>query len=143
MFLTAAFFPANGSESERRNHPARGMWEELNLTAEQEAQFREVNARHAPMRREHAQRIEDLRGRINQELLKDRPSRSLLAQYAGQMGEIQKRMNIESVNHFLNVKAILTPEQFKIFTDRVSVGSPSGGRRRDAGGRPGIDYEDE
>jgi Spy/CpxP family protein refolding chaperone len=111
------------------------MWEELNLTAEQETRFREINARYAPMRQDQTRRIEELRVRINQELLKDRPSRSLLAQLAGQMGETQKRMNIESVNHFLSVKEVLTPEQFKIFTDGVSIGGSGGPPRGREGGR--------
>ena len=103
------------------DHPARRTWAELNLTAEQEAKFRDINARYAPTRRDHMRLMEDLRAKINQELLKDRPSRSLLAQYAGQMGQHQRNMNIASVNHLLDVKEILTPEQFRIFVARAAI----------------------
>jgi len=140
----AGVLPASADDRRGRgDHPARRMWEELNLSADQEAKFREINARHAPVRRDHSRRIEELRERINQELLKDRPSRSLLAQLAGQMGETQKKMNIASVEHFLDVKAVLTPEQFKKFTERASVGSGTGGRRRGAEGRPDADGSDD
>jgi len=136
--IAAALFaasPAAADDSRQgRGHPGRRIVEELNLTAEQEAKFREINAKHAPIRRNHARQIEELRERINQELLKDRPGRSLLAQLAGQMGETQKKMNIASVQHFLEVKDVLTPEQFKKFTERASVGGSSGGGGR---GRPG------
>ena len=126
---------AQGSDepAAQREHPARRLWAELNLTPEQETKFREINAKHAPARRDHARRMEELRTRINQELLKDRPSRSLLAQYAGQMGELQRRQNIASVDHMLDVKAVLTPEQFQIFTDHTSIGGVGGtgsGNRR-------------
>ncbi|MDR3012882.1 MAG: Spy/CpxP family protein refolding chaperone [Chitinispirillales bacterium] len=122
-FAAIVLLPTLGlADTGRREHPARQVWEELNLTPEQEAKFRDINARHAPARREHARLMEEVRTRINQELLKDRPNRNLLAQWAGQMGEYQKRMNIASVNHMLDVKGVLTPEQFKMFTDRVSIG---------------------
>jgi Spy/CpxP family protein refolding chaperone len=140
----AGVLPASADDRRGRgDHPARRMWEELNLSADQEARFREINARHAPGRREHARQIEELRKRINQELLKDRPSRGLLAQLAGQMGETQKKMNIASVNHFLDVKAVLTPEQFQKFTEMASVGSGVGGRRRGAESRGDADDESE
>jgi len=120
----------------RGDHPARQMWAELNLTPEQEAKFRELNARHGPIRRGHSRQIEELRERINQELLKDKPARSLLAQLAGQMGETQKKMNIASVNHFLDLKAVLTAEQFAKFTERAQVGGSSGRGRRGADSGP-------
>jgi Spy/CpxP family protein refolding chaperone len=130
--LAVTLLPTSGSADERRSareHPARKMWEELNLTAEQEAKFKEINAKYAPGRRDHARIMEDIRTKINLELAKERPSRSLLAQYAGQMGEHQKKMNIASVSHLLEVKAVLTPEQFKRFSDKVPIGGTSGGRR--------------
>jgi Spy/CpxP family protein refolding chaperone len=110
------------------------MWEELNLTAEQEAKFKEINSRHAPARRESAQRIEELREKINQEILRDKPSKSMLIQYAGTIGEIQKKMSLASVNHLLDVKAVLTPEQFKAFVS-MSAAAGSGGRRGGSGRR--------
>ena len=132
MLLIAALTGVSEATDDRRGreHPARRMWAELSLTAEQEAQFRDINMRYAPARREHARQIEELRGKINQELLKERPSRSLLAQLAGQMGEVQKKMNQASVIHFLDVKVVLTPEQFKKFTDMSSMGGGTGGVRR-------------
>jgi Spy/CpxP family protein refolding chaperone len=124
-------------------HPARRMWAELGLTAEQEAKFREINSRYAPVRREHARRMDELKAKINQEVMKERPSRSLLAQYAGQMGEAQKKMNIASVDHLLSVKAVLTPEQFKLFADRASISGSGeiGGRSRGARGGNEADEE--
>jgi Spy/CpxP family protein refolding chaperone len=114
------------------DHPAKKMWEELNLTAEQEAQFKEINAQYAPERRERAKRIEELREKINQEMLREKPSRSQLINYAGQIGEIQKKMSLASVDHLMSVKAVLTSEQFKMF-----VSMSSSGGRRVAGGRRG------
>jgi len=124
--LSAVLASATASADDKRgDHPARKMWSELNLTAEQEAQFREINSRYAPERRVQAQRVEELREKINQEILRDKPSRSMLIQYAGQIGEIQKKMSLASVDHLLSVKAVLTTEQFKMF---VSM-SPSARRK--------------
>jgi len=122
--------PAAADDRRGRDHPGRRMVEELNLSADQEARFREINARHAPVRRDYTRRIEDLRERMNSELQRERPSRSLLAQIAGQIGETQKKMNIASIDHFLDVKAVLTPDQFQKFTEMATVGSGPGGRRR-------------
>jgi len=126
--LSVAFASPTVSADERRgDHPARKMLEELNLTAEQEAQFKEINARYAPARRESAQRIEELREKMNQEILRDKPSKSALIQYAGTIGEIQKKMSLASVGHLLDVKAVLTPEQFRTF---VSMSSATAGAKR-------------
>ena len=149
VLLAVALAPVSGSADDRRGqreHPGRRLWEELNLTPEQETRFREINSRHAPVRRDNARMIENLREKINQELLRDKPSRSTLIQYAGQMGELQKKMNLASIDHLLNVKAVLTPEQFKKFTDRVPMGSSgsssSGNRsRRGSDGDDGADDE--
>jgi Spy/CpxP family protein refolding chaperone len=133
--LSLAFASATAlADDKRGDHPARKMWEELNLTAEQEAQFREINSRYAPDRRLQAQRIEELREKINQEILRDKPSRSMLIQYASQIGETQKKMSLTSVDHLLSVKAVLTPEQFKTF---VSMSSAIAGGKRGGGGRRG------
>jgi Spy/CpxP family protein refolding chaperone len=105
---------------------ARRMWEELNLSADQEAKFKEINSRYAPARRESAQRLEEVREKFNQELLRDKPSKSVLIQYAGTIGEIQKKMSLASVSHLLDVKAVLTPEQFRTF---VGMSSSTGGKR--------------
>jgi Spy/CpxP family protein refolding chaperone len=129
VFASAAVL----AEDKREEHPARRMWAELNLTADQEAQFKEINSRHAPARRESAQRIEELREKINQEILRDKPSKSMLIQYAGTIGELQKKMSLASVSHLLEVKAVLTPEQFKTFVSMSSAaaGGKRGGRRAD------------
>jgi len=138
--LSALFASASVSADEKRDdHPARRMWAELNLTADQEAQFKEINSRYAPARRESAQRIEELREKINQEILRDKPSKSMLIQYAGTIGETQKKMSLASVSHLLEVKAVLTPEQFKTFVSMSSAaaGGRRGGGRRADGESPG------
>ena len=132
--LSAVLVSATASADDKRgDHPARKMLEELNLSAEQEAKFKEINSQYAPARRENAQRIEELREKINQEILRDKPSKSMLIQYAGTIGELQKKMSLSSVNHLLDVKAVLTPEQFKTF---VSMSPAASGGRR-GGGRRG------
>jgi Spy/CpxP family protein refolding chaperone len=132
--LSAVLVSATASADDKRgDHPARKMFEELNLSAEQEAKFKEINSQYAPVRRENAHRIEELREKINQEILRDKPSKSMLIQYAGTIGELQKKMSLSSVNHLLDVKAVLTPEQFKTF---VSMNPAATGGRR-GGGRRG------
>ena len=138
ILLAVALAPVSGSADDnrgQREHPGRRLWRELNLTPEQEVKFREINSRHAPVRRDNARMIESLREKINQELLRDKPSRSTLIQYAGQMGELQKKMNIASIDHLLNVKAVLTPEQFRKFTNRVPMGNPGSAGSSSSGSR--------
>jgi len=133
--LSALLVSATASADDKReDHPARRMRAELNLTADQEAKFKEINARYAPARRESAQRIEELREKINQEILRDKPSKSMLIQYAGTIGELQKKMSLASVGQLLDVKAVLTPEQFKTF---VSMSPTTTGGRRGSPRRGG------
>lgn len=110
--------------------PRERDWSMLNLTPEQEARFQAINTRYSPARRDISRQIANVRTRMNQELMKDRPNRGLLAQWAGEMGEYQKRQNISAVNHMLEVKSVLTPEQFEIFLNNSTIGGSGRGERR-------------
>jgi Spy/CpxP family protein refolding chaperone len=141
MFLCAALLSvalaaaAASADDNRGDHPVKRMWAELGLTAEQEAKFKEINTQYAPERRERSKRIEELREKINQEILREKPSRSMLINYAGQIGEIQKKMSLASVDHLMSVKAVLTQEQFKMFVSMsAATGGKRGGDRRGDGG---------
>lgn len=128
---TASEYASAQSRMESEQGGERGdRWDILNLTPEQEARFQAINARYAPARRDINRQIAGVRTRMNQELMKDRPNRGLLAQWAGEMGEYQKRQNISAVNHMLEVKSVLTPEQFQIFLDNSTIGGGRGERRR-------------
>jgi hypothetical protein len=57
------------------------------------------------------------------------------------MGELQKKMNIASIDHLLNVKAVLTPEQFRKFTNRVPMGGSPGSSGSSSSGSRGRTHE--
>jgi Spy/CpxP family protein refolding chaperone len=119
--------PAAGwsRETQRRDrHPMKKKMEKLGLTSQQEAQLKELHTQTAPVRKERMGKIKELRGEIKQELLKDKPSRTALDNYAAQMGNLHKLQNEESIKHLLKVKEILTPEQFVKFTDKGLMDGP-------------------
>ena len=132
MLAFAILLPASASAQEKqrvKNHPMKEMWAELGLTSEQETKLKELHRQTAPNRREQMKKIEELRGKIKTELLKDKPSQKVLDDYAAQMGDLHKLMNLSSIDHLLKVKEILTPEQFKKFTEKGPMGGPHGSMR--------------
>jgi Spy/CpxP family protein refolding chaperone len=127
MLAFAMLLPASvlaEGKQKGKIHPMKEMWAQLGLTPEQETKLKELHKQTAPARREQFKKIEELRGKIKTELLKDKPSKKVLDDYATQMGNLHKQMNLSSIDHLLKVKAILTPEQFKKFTEKGPMGGP-------------------
>jgi len=120
--------PASALAEEKQKGKGEYMkekWAQLGLTAEQETKLKELHQKTAPARREQMKKMKDVREKINAELLKEKPSKKVLEDYAAQMGNLHKQMNTSAIDHLLKVKAILTPEQFKKFTEKGPMGGPS------------------
>ena len=87
--------------------------EDLNLTPEQKDQMK---AHH----KESRQTMEKLRGEmkeyrkaLKEELKKENPDRPAIARTVAKMKDVQGRMIDQRVNNFLQMKKILTPEQYQ------------------------------
>jgi len=120
---------ASQEKQREKNHHMKEVAAQLGLTPEQETKLKELQKQAAPARREQMKKIEELRGKINAELLKEKPSKKVLDDYSTQMGNLHKQMNLLSIDLLLKAKTILTPEQFKKFTEKAPMGNP-GARMR-------------
>jgi len=142
MLAFAMLLPASALAQEKQRGKGEHMkerWAQLGLTPEQETKLKELHQKSAPARREQFKKIEEVRAKINAELLKEKPSKKVLDGYAAQMGNLHKQMNESAIDHLLKVKAILTPEQFKKFTEKGPMGGPGArmhGRNRGEGQGP-------
>ena len=133
MLALTMLLPTAGWSQERqkqKDHPMREKWAQLGLTEQQETKLKELHKKAAPARRERMKKIGEVREQIKQELLKEKPSKKTLDDYANRMGALHKEMNAASIDHLLKVKAILTPEQFAKFTDKGFMGGPGANRAR-------------
>ena len=59
-----------------------------------------------------------LRLAMNEDLLKDAPDKNALEKYAKSIAANHEKMQMNRIAHMLDVKKILTPEQWKMFVDR-------------------------
>lgn len=136
MLVFAMLLPTSAFAQEKqkgKHHSMKGKWAQLELTPEQVSKLKELREGSAPARKEHREKVREVRGKIKEELLKDRPSQRVLDDYAAQMGDLHEKLNTASINHLLQVKEILTPEQFKIFTEKGPKGGPGAHIRKHRG----------
>jgi Spy/CpxP family protein refolding chaperone len=124
--------------------PFRKMINDLNLTQDQQAKLR---ALHKQMREEGKtvfEQMKKIREKVREELLKDKPSKPALDDYAGQLAGLHKRIIQNRHQHLLKAKAILTPEQFTKFVNHEwrSPGAEGDKRQFQRKGRRGPPSDD-
>jgi Spy/CpxP family protein refolding chaperone len=102
--------------------PFQKMIHDLKLTPDQQAK---LQAQHRQMREEGKlifAQMKGIRDKEKMELLKDKPSKAALDDYATQLAELHKQLIQKRHEHLLQAKAILTPEQFSKLVNHESRG---------------------
>jgi len=94
------------------------MFADLNLTADQKTKLKELHKTHKESHKQVFDQMKALRDQTKAELLKAEPSKVVLDQLAAQMGDLHKQLAAKRAGHLLQVKAILTPEQFSKLLSR-------------------------
>lgn len=94
------------------------MWNDLKLTEDQNGKLKALHEEMMTVRNKHYAAVKAVRLKIKDELLKDAPSRTVLYDFAGELGELHKQMSKERGDHLLKVKTILTAEQFSKIIDK-------------------------
>ena len=133
--------PISVLSEECESHIGRGAqkWASLQISEEQKTQIKHLHASKQTDRKAVTKKLGEVREKIKTELLRENPSRENLDRYASEIGEIHMKMNQERIEYLLELKTILTPEQFEQIanSDRFR-GSRHPGRRPDAAGnKPG------
>lgn len=88
------------------------MFDDLQLTQEQQTKLKTLHDEMMTVRKNHMEAVKGVRDKMKAELLKKSPSQKLLGGFAGELGELHKKMTQDRTAHLLKVKKVLTPEQF-------------------------------
>ncbi|MBD3316350.1 MAG: periplasmic heavy metal sensor [Chitinivibrionales bacterium] len=114
------------------------MWSALDLSEDQKSQLKELHQEMLTARKEHRQKVKELRGQIRDELAKDNPSRGALDNFVARQADLHKAMSDQRIDHLLNVKEVLTKEQFEKLLDKQWIEKHGcGGKRFHRGGPHG------
>lgn len=87
--------------------------EELNLTPEQRQQMKEHHQASREEMRSLREKMKENRKALAEELKKENPDRRNINRIASQMKEVQGEIIDQRIDNFLEMKKILTPEQYQ------------------------------
>ncbi|MFW6221163.1 MAG: Spy/CpxP family protein refolding chaperone [Fibrobacterota bacterium] len=109
---------AKGPANTRGCHAKKGakqyrMIQELDLTEQQQEQIKQLHEEMKQTRRDHWTNVKEVRRQIREELQKENPDQTDLDQYAERNGELAKLFSQKRSTHILQIKNILTDEQFQ------------------------------
>ena len=85
---------------------------ELNLTPDQKTKLQALHKQMMETTKPFFEQMKGIMEKSKAELLKPQPSKQVLYGYATELGDLHKKMAEKRADHLLQVKAILTPEQF-------------------------------
>jgi Spy/CpxP family protein refolding chaperone len=122
--LTAAAQPGpeHCQKEKSMDHPMKGMFADLNLTADQKAKLKVLHEAQKDTHKKVFEQMKALREQVKAELLRPQPSKQVLDGYAAQMGNLHRELAQKRADHLLQVKTILTPEQFSKLLSRDPKG---------------------
>jgi Spy/CpxP family protein refolding chaperone len=107
--------PAGDQVATEKGHWRDQIYKDLNLTAEQKKLLDENKNQNRQEMKALFQSIKDKRALLQQELQKDQLDMGKINQIQGEMKEFQGKMLDRRLTGILEVRKILTPEQFKKF----------------------------
>jgi Spy/CpxP family protein refolding chaperone len=94
------------------------MMADLKLSADQKAKLKDQRSKHMESMKPFREKMKGIRERIKAELLKPQPSKQALDGFAVELGDLHKQMAQMRNDHLLQLKSILTPEQFSKLVNR-------------------------
>jgi len=125
-------FSAQPNESAMEKHHQK-MMVDPTVTADQKAK---IQALHKDMEGKGKSLFDQMKGineKVKVELLKDQPSKQVLDGYATQLADIQKQLLQKKYDHILQVKTILTKEQFSKHISHEWMGPQCAGMHEEMG----------
>ena len=103
------------SWKQKRKEKMQKVFEQLNLTEEQKAQLKENKKRNREERKAGFEKMKSYKEALRQELLKPDLDKKRIKQIQGQLKAAQAKMADDRLDSILEVRTILTPEQFTKF----------------------------
>jgi Spy/CpxP family protein refolding chaperone len=93
------------------------LYERLNLTEKQRVQLEENRKRHHESMKALSDQLVFMRQQLNQALEKSVLDKGEIAQIKARMDRLQSELSDLRLKGILDVRAILTPEQYEIFSE--------------------------
>jgi len=87
--------------------------DELNLTDEQATQLKLLRLDMQKEQIMHGSEVKKIREKIKAEMLKEKPSKTVLTGYAEELGKLHAKLSTKRVENLLKVKDVLNKEQFE------------------------------
>ncbi len=103
-------------DKEAQHHGS--LWKELGLTEAQRESLKSLRAEQMVELRDIGKKLREVRKTVKVELLKSDPSNSVLDRAAGDAGDLTEDLTASFIDHMLEVKKVLTPEQFSMLLER-------------------------
>jgi Spy/CpxP family protein refolding chaperone len=113
------------------------MMADLKLSADQKAKLKDLRTKKLAAMKPFREKMKSIREKIKTELLKPQPSKQALDGFAAELGDLHKQMAQMRNDDLLQLKAILTAEQFSKLVNRDWMGGPHRGMGKDRHGGPG------
>jgi Spy/CpxP family protein refolding chaperone len=127
-FLTTALLWIPSQSFSGENQGAHRMWNDLQLNADQQSKLLTIHNESQAIRKAQMDEESTVRGKIKEELAKSNPSKTVLSGFANELGNLHEKQIQSHIDHMLQLKAILTPEQFQKVIDKQWNGQEKGMR---------------
>lgn len=98
------------------------MMADLKLTTDQKSKIKELHEQHRQEMKPFHEKMKGVRDKVKAELVKPAPSKPALDGFAAELGDLHRQMALTRNDHLLQVKALLTPEQFSKLVERDWMG---------------------
>ncbi|MEI8349292.1 MAG: periplasmic heavy metal sensor [Candidatus Omnitrophota bacterium] len=109
-----------GGEDVRKNKER--FFDELNITAQQKEQLKEIMQENRNKAITHREKLRTSRQALKEELEKVNSDTARINTLVAEVKNIEGQLIDERVNHILKIKAVLTPEQFVKFKEKMAAG---------------------
>ena len=104
-----------GCEKQMKGEGPQRMWDELGLSEEQKGKLKGFHEKQMTVRAASFEKMKAVRTQIGDELAKDAPDRKVLASYSAELGEMARMGSEQRIDHMLEMRTILTKEQYQKF----------------------------
>jgi Spy/CpxP family protein refolding chaperone len=118
QFLTAALLWIPSQSFSGDNQGAHRMWNDLQLNADQQAKLLTTHNEMQTLRKTQMDEVSAVRVKIKEELAKSNPSKTVLSGFVSELGDLHEKQMQSHIDHMMQLKTILTPEQFQKVIDK-------------------------
>jgi Spy/CpxP family protein refolding chaperone len=119
------------------------MWNDLQLNADQKSKLLTMHNEVKDLRKNQRDEINAVRQKIKEELSKSNSSKTILSGFVSDLGKLHEKQIQSHIDHMMQLKTILTPEQFQKVIDKEWNGSKMGmGRQGNHEGAGGCNPKD-